>query len=108
MSLACRTSWIWRHPCVLKGQNRIFSLCTSTLNGHFAMVIHWHRTLFLLFWGGAVLMEILSHLLFATNLRLFGFLCGLIFKKFFRDKRYILKYQFWITRYMTLEYRKSK
>ena len=37
------------------------------------MVIYWHRTQFLLL-GGSVLMDILNHLLFATNLRLFGFM----------------------------------
>ena len=78
LSPARHTSQVWRHPCFLKGWNRIFSLCACTLSSHFTMVICWHRTLFLLFFGGAVLMEILSHLLFATNLRLFGFLCGLI------------------------------
>ena len=31
LSLACHTSWEWRHPCLLKGQNRIFSLHASTL-----------------------------------------------------------------------------
>ena len=50
LSLVRCTLWVWRHPCLLKGQDIILSLHASTLSGHFATVIYWHRTLFLLFW----------------------------------------------------------
>ena len=104
-SLVHHASWVWRHPCfakernlslvhpcLLKGWDRIFPLHAGTLSGHFAMVIHWHCTLFLPFCG-SVLTDISSHLLFATDLKLFGFIL-LLFILFVCDKRDILKYVF--------------
>ena len=61
-----------------------------SFSSHFTTVIHWHRTQFLLLGGSVLSLDILSHLLLATNLRLFGFI-------------WVDFYQFWKTRYMTLE-----
>ena len=83
LSLVCCMSWVWRHPCFLKGQDRILSLHASTLSSHFATVIHWHCTLFLLsgvqFWQLQVIR--------------WGYLISLVFCFVFviRD----IKYQFW-------------